>query len=218
MLKTIEIPVTPFQQLCRILYDEDTKEAVIVDPGGEAERILDRIEGAKLKCVEIWLSHSHLDHCGAVKTLKSRLKLTLRAHPIEKDLRRGVLNYAAILGLPSEDMDNCPEPDSLLRGGELLKVGTYSFTVLHTPGHSPGHLCFYCEEQQLLLAGDLIFAGSIGRTDLPGGSYEVLMSSIKHTILKLPDETRILSGHGPSTTVGEERISNPFLINLQSET
>lgn len=216
MLKIIELPVTPFRQLCRILYDTDTKDAVVIDPGGDAQRILDLLSSERLRCKEAWLTHSHLDHCGGVAVLKDTLGLMLCAHPDEREMRRNVVNYAAMFGLAAEDMDNCPEPDMSLRGGERLHVGAHAFEVLFTPGHSPGHLCFHSRENELLLSGDVVFAGAIGRTDLPGGNYEVLMSSIKHTILTLPGETRILSGHGTSTTVEEERLTNPFLANLKN--
>ncbi len=216
MLKIIELPVTPFRQICRIVFDANTRGAVLVDPGGDAEEIMNRLRIEKLDCKEVWLTHSHLDHCGGVKALKKKLCFRLCAHPNEREMRRNVVNYAAMFALPNNDMDDCPEPDLGLQGGETLYVVDHGFEVLFTPGHSPGHLCFYSQDKQILLSGDLIFSGAIGRSDLPGGNHEVLMSSIRHTILTLPDETRILSGHGASTTVGEERCTNPFLVNLKN--
>lgn len=217
MLQIIDIPVTLFQQACRVVYDSSTNEGVLVDPGGEAPRIIKILQAKQIQCSQVWLTHSHLDHCGAVAELKEKLGIKLFAHHAERELRSSVLFYAAMFGLSAGSMRKCPEPDVLLNGGETLPVGSHSFEALFTPGHSPGHLCFYSREDKLLLSGDLIFAGSVGRTDLPEGSYEVLMSSIRHTILKLPDDTVVLPGHGPSTTVGEERRSNPFLHDLVSD-
>ena len=217
MLKMLDIIVTPFRQICRVLFDSDTGAAVVVDPGGDADRILDVLAREKLQCEGAWLTHSHLDHCGGVAALKGSLNIKLLAHPAESEMRRNVVSYGAMFGLQDSGMENCPEPDVPLSGGERLMVGSHEFEVLFTPGHSPGHLCYYNPDNRLLLAGDAIFAGSIGRTDLPGGSHEVLMSSIRHTILKLPADTRLASGHGPVSTVGVERKTNPFLRNFQSE-
>ncbi len=217
MLQTIDIPVTLFQQVCRIVYDSGTNEGVLVDPGGEAGRIIGVLQEKQIKCRGMWLTHSHLDHCGAVAELREKTGIKLFAHPAEKELRMSVLFYASMFGVPPDSMRKCPEPDILLNGGESLSVGSHNFEVLFTPGHSPGHLCYYSREDKLLLSGDLLFAGSVGRTDLPEGSHEVLMSSIRHTILRLPDDTVVLPGHGHSTTVGEERRSNPFLHDLVSD-
>ena len=211
MIRVVEIEVTPFAQLARLLIDEHSKDAVIVDPGGDSEKILAAIAREGVHCRGMWVTHSHLDHCGGVAALKRRLGLPLCAHAAEREMRGSVESYAELFGIGGCGLENCPEPDTLLCGGEELAVGASTFKVLFAPGHSPGHLCFYSAQDRMLLAGDVIFAGSIGRTDLPGGSMEVLLASIRETILTLPDETRIYPGHGPSTTVGREKVSNPFL-------
>jgi hydroxyacylglutathione hydrolase len=212
MLKIETIPVTDFMQNARVVWDSGTKQGVIVDPGGDAEEILAVVDREGLSIKEIWLTHSHLDHCGAVAPLMKRLSCALVAHPEEAMMRSGVQAIASMYGLPQSKWHNCPEPTTCVTGGEALTVGPYQASVLFTPGHSPGHVSFYFSNENTLLSGDALFAGSIGRTDLPGGNHRELISSIKERILCLPDETRVLSGHGEDTTVGRERKSNPFLV------
>lgn len=211
MLEIITVGVTPFQQNCRILHCSESGEAVVVDPGGDAETILFELSSRSIKATDIWLTHSHLDHCGAVAELKLKLGGKLIAHKEEQMLRANVENIAGMYGLARGLMRNCPEPDIYIAGGEDLALGRHKFKVLYTPGHSPGHLCFYNVENSCLIAGDTLFQGSIGRTDLPGGDHETLIRSIKDVILSLPDETVVMPGHGPDTTVGAERNDNPFL-------
>ncbi len=206
-----EITVTPFQQNCRILSIVGSDDAVVIDPGGEAERILELLEDKGLQAKAIWLTHSHLDHCGGVKALKEETNAVLYGHAWEKEHRARVEDIKKMYGITDEDMENCPEPDVFLRGGETLTFGPLTFEVLFTPGHSPGHLCFYERSQGVLIAGDTLFSGSIGRTDLPGGNHGMLLESIREKILSLPDNTRVLPGHGPETTVGRERRTNLFL-------
>jgi hydroxyacylglutathione hydrolase len=212
MLDIITIPVTVFGQNCRIVACTVTKQAVIVDPGGEPERIIERFTKTNYACIGVWLTHSHLDHCGAVQPLLEHFGVSLTAHPIEEMMRAHVEQVAAMYGLPAEEYRNCPEPTKEIRGGETLPLGENLAEVLFVPGHSPGHVAFYFRNQATLLSGDCLFQGSIGRTDLPGGNHAQLIASIRDSILTLPDDTKVLSGHGPDTTVGEERGTNPFLI------
>ena len=206
------VVVTPFQQNCRLIIDRESKEAVIIDPGGEGERLFGILGKEGLTLKEIWLTHSHLDHCGGVQSLKRLSGCKLIGHKVESEMRVRVPEICQMYGLPAGDMEACPEPDQYLEGGEVIQFGGYKFEVLFTPGHSPGHLCFYYKEGDILIAGDTLFSGSIGRTDLPGGNHQELLDSISQKILPLPDQTQVLSGHGPDTTVGRERSGNPFLI------
>jgi len=210
MLDIKTIPVSSFMQNARILGCSVTRDAVVVDPGGDPDLILEALESGSYNCSRIWLTHSHLDHAGGAAELKQALNAEMYAHPVEKFMRENVTQVAAMYGL-SEGFNNCPEPEHYISGGETLKIGQYEFKVLFTPGHSPGHVSFYCEQESVLIAGDALFAGSIGRTDLPGGDYETLLQSIRQEILTLPADTIVMPGHGPDTSVGVEKDSNPFL-------
>jgi len=214
MLDILTIPVTLFMQNTRVLACTETSRAVVIDPGGEAEKILAALKARSYSCQEIWLTHSHLDHVGGAAELQAELDAALYAHPAERQMRESVVQIAAMYGI-AEGFKNCPEPQHYISGGETLKVGNYEFKVLFTPGHAPGHVSFYCQDEAILIAGDTLFAGSIGRTDLPGGDHGVLLQSINEQILTLPRDTKVLPGHGPDTTVGEEMDSNPFLTGVQ---
>ena len=205
------VPVTAFEQNCAIVVDSRSREAIVVDPGGDSARILAALRRLELTPKEIWLTHSHLDHCGAVAELKRQFDLKLLGCEVEREFRARVEEIAVMYGLGSAGFENCPEPDRYLVGGESLKVGESLFEVRFTPGHSPGHIVFISFEQGFVLGGDTIFAGGIGRTDLPGGNQAQLMDSIRTQLLTLPDELRVYPGHGPTTTVGKERRTNPFL-------
>lgn len=211
-LEILTVPVTFFQQNCRILVDRDSQDAVVVDPGGEARKITAELKNRNLKLKQIWLTHSHLDHCGGVKgLLDNHQGVSLVGHQIEKEFRQKVVEICQAYGIIGEDMQNCPEPDLFLSGGEEIKFNEHLFEVKYTPGHSPGHISFYYPAAGILLAGDTLFQGSIGRTDLPYGDHSILINSIKKQIYTLPEDTKVLSGHGPETTVGEEKRNNPFV-------
>lgn len=212
MLKIIQVVVSPFQQNCRIIGDEKSAQAAVVDPGGDVPLILQELAKAGLRCTEVWLTHSHLDHCGGVKELLEKTGATLIGHRGESEMRSAVVQICAMYGIPPGLMENCPEPSRFIEEGDKLKVGPYIFDVIFTPGHSPGHLSFYHREGKILLAGDTLFAGSIGRSDLPGGDFDTLMKSIKDRILTLPGDTVVMSGHGPDTLVDTERRTNPFIV------
>ncbi|MBX7145354.1 MAG: MBL fold metallo-hydrolase [Oligoflexia bacterium] len=214
MLEIVTVPVTGFQQNCRLIGDPSSGTAVVIDPGGDVPHILQVLKQRGWRCVEIWLTHSHLDHCGGVTELIAASGAKLTAHALEREFRERVAEIAAMYGIPQDQFKACPEPDRAVVASDVLRFGGQKFEVRFTPGHSPGHVVFYCAELGLLLAGDTVFAGSIGRTDLPGGDYEQLMQSIAEQILTLPDSTKLLPGHGPDTTIGEERRSNPFLQDL----
>ncbi len=213
---TIEtLCVSAFYQNCRLIVAPDNVSALLIDPGAEAQRILSRIRERGLTLKEIWLTHAHLDHCGAVREIVLETDALLLGHPAEKQLRANVQKIASAYGVDDGSYQDCPEPNRLLSGGEKLSFGGVEFDVLFTPGHSPGHLCFFAPAERLLLCGDTIFAGAIGRTDLPGGDYATLMASIKMIVQSVPVETALLPGHGEDTTLAEELKTNPFLVNLR---
>ena len=215
MLNVETIPVTEFDQNSRILWCSDTKQGVIVDPGGDAEKILATTQRWGLTITAVWLTHSHLDHCGGVQPILDALKVPLVAHPEERMMRNNVKSIAQMYGMSPAQWYNCPEPTIEVRGGESLSIGNSSCVVLFTPGHSPGHVSYYFERDGIVASGDVLFAGSIGRTDLPGGDTKTLLDAIRREIFTLPAETRVLTGHGPDTTVGEEKASNPFFTGAQ---
>jgi glyoxylase-like metal-dependent hydrolase (beta-lactamase superfamily II) len=211
MLEIITIRVTPFEQNARIVADTDAAECVLIDPGGEASRILGEVARRAWELKAIWLTHSHIDHCGGVKDVLAAQKVPLYAHPAERVFRERVDEAAARFGIPPGYFSKCPEPDVELAGGQTLTVGRYSAKMLFTPGHSPGHIAMYFESERALLSGDALFRESIGRTDLPGGDMRMLLESIRRELLTLPEEVRVFSGHGPETTIGHEKRNNPFL-------
>jgi len=206
-----DLVVTDFSQNCRIITYGGSKDALIIDPGGDSPRIIELLAEKELTPIAIWLTHSHLDHCGGVAPLKARYAIPLYAHPQEREFRARVKEISQMYGV-ERGFENCPEPEKALLGGELLTFGPFRFEVLFTPGHSPGHVCFFEAGEKMLLGGDAIFAGSIGRTDLPGADHQTLLRSIREKILTLPADTVIMPGHGADTSVGVESVSNPFLI------
>jgi glyoxylase-like metal-dependent hydrolase (beta-lactamase superfamily II) len=210
MLSITTIPVTVFAQNARIVACTTTKECVIVDPGGDADEIVKQVSKLGLSCKAIWLTHSHLDHCAGVAPLLEHYKVPLFGHKNEAQMRATVSTIAMMYGLPPAEWPNCPEPTDFLSGGETVRVGECAAKVLFTPGHSPGSVSFYFESDGVLLGGDVLFQGSIGRTDLPGGDHNQLIATIRRELFVLPDDTRVLSGHGEDTTIGIERFSNPY--------
>ncbi|APH73099.1 MBL fold metallo-hydrolase [Aquibium oceanicum] len=204
------IPVTPFQQNCTILLDEETKEAVVVDPGGDVEQIRAAIDQNGLKVKEIWLTHGHLDHAGGAMDLKEALGVDIVGpHEDDRQMLLNLENQARMFGMPGPVRD-CT-PDRFLKEGETVSVGDHTFEVLHCPGHAPGHVVFFDREAKFAHVGDVLFNGSIGRTDLPGGDHDQLIRSIKEKLFPLGDEVGFICGHGPGGRIGDERRSNPFL-------
>ena len=212
-LKAGIVPVTPFQQNCTILFDEASKEGVVVDPGGEVERILAAIKDNGLKIGEIWLTHGHIDHAGGAMELKEALGVDIIGpHEADRAMLANLEVQAQRFGL-SGSVRNCV-PDRFLSEGETVSFATHQFEVLHCPGHAPGHVVFYNRAANFAHVGDVLFRGSIGRTDLPGGDHAALIASIKEKLLPLGDEVGFICGHGPGGRFGEERRTNPFLLGM----
>ncbi|MFO7893013.1 MAG: MBL fold metallo-hydrolase [Longimicrobiales bacterium] len=181
-----------------------------IDPGGEAEMMAETLEEEDGTLDGIVLTHAHLDHVEGVADLAERVPAPIHLHADDRQLYDSVAEQAAMFG---HEVRVPPPPDRELVAGQDLSLGDCTFQVRHTPGHSPGHVTLYHEPSRTAFVGDVIFAGSIGRTDLPGGSYQQLMTSIREEILTLPDDTSLYTGHGPVTTVERERTTNPFLVS-----
>jgi hydroxyacylglutathione hydrolase len=202
-----QLPVGELQANCYVVGCERTKAGVIIDPGDEAERIMTTIAKHALTIQYVLLTHAHFDHIFACAAVAEATKAPLALHKDDLPLfKEG--GGAAYWGLP---IPTYKEPELWLEEGDNITFGDHTFEVLFTPGHTPGHVSFYEPTVEVIFDGDVLFAGGIGRTDFPGGSYEVLMHSINHKLMVLPDETVVCSGHGPTTTIGRERVSNPFL-------
>ncbi|MBN7757584.1 MBL fold metallo-hydrolase [Nitratireductor aquimarinus] len=205
------IPVTPFQQNCTILFDEETKVGVVVDPGGEVDRIRAAIEENGIAVEAIWLTHGHIDHAGGAMDLKEALGVPLIGpHEDDRELLSNLENQARMFGL-DQSVRNVT-PDRYLNEGETVSFGDHVFEVFHCPGHAPGHVVFFNRDARFAHVGDVLFNGSIGRTDLPGGDHDALIRSIKDKLLPLGDDIGFLCGHGPGGRFGDERRSNPFLV------
>ncbi len=205
-MTVIQIPNGIFAENCYLVVDEAARECAIVDPGEEAGLILHKVEQTGARPVAIWLTHAHLDHVLGVPRVKAETGAPIYLHPADRPLYDAVPRQALAYGLRSEPL---PPPDHAWAHGDVVHVGALAFTVRHAPGHAPGHVVLVGADR--VLAGDVLFAGSIGRSDLPGGNADLLLDSIERELLSLPDATIVHSGHGPDTTIGRERRSNPFL-------
>ena len=207
--KAIIVPVTPFQQNCTLLWCEVTKRAVVIDPGGDLPEVERAIKRAGISVDKIWLTHGHVDHVAGAMDLKTNLKVSIEG-PHKDDLF--LLQHVVETGR-SYGMWNASNvtPDRWLEEGDQVQIGELTFDVLHCPGHSPGSIVYFNPVQRLAIVGDVMFAGSIGRTDLPGGDYQQLIELIRDKLLPLGDDVAIISGHGPTSTIGHERATNPFL-------
>jgi len=206
------VPVTPFQQNCTILFDDETKAGVVVDPGGDIDRILATLTQGGIAVGGIWLTHGHLDHAGGAMDLKERLGVELVGpHEADRPLLDNLERQALSFGI-TEPVRNCT-PDRFLAEGDILTIGEHRFRILHCPGHAPGHVVYYNEVARFAHVGDVLFNGSIGRTDLPGGDHATLIRSIKDKLLPLGDDIGFICGHGPGGRFGEERRNNPFLVS-----
>jgi hydroxyacylglutathione hydrolase len=201
-------PVGPLHCNCTILGDEVTHEAVVVDPGDNIPEILSRLQKHGLTLRQIIVTHAHIDHVGGAALLRKSTGAPVVMNQQDLGLLGMMEMQAGWLGVPTPQV---APPDASAEDGLTIGLTTLPAQVLHTPGHTPGSICLLFPDHHLLLAGDTLFAGSIGRTDLPGGDGQQILRSLRERLLVLPDSTRVLPGHGPETTIGEERQSNPFL-------
>ncbi|THF53817.1 MBL fold metallo-hydrolase [Allorhizobium terrae] len=207
------IPVTPFQQNCTVFFDSETKEGVVVDPGGDVEHILEMVAKNGITLKEIWLTHGHLDHAGGAEDVKDALGIQIIGpHEDDKFLLESIEEKALAYKMPGK-MRNAT-PDRFLKEGDVVGFSGHSFEVFHCPGHAPGHVIFYNRAQNFAHLGDVLFNGSIGRTDLPGGNHQQLLDSIRDKVLPLGDDVGFICGHGPGSRIGDERRTNPYLKGL----
>ena len=209
MLEIVSFTLGPAQTNAYLVADSETKEAAVIDPAWDGHLILEAAQKRGWRIAHLWYTHAHFDHIGGAGAIADALNpLPLVAlHPNDHVLWRAG-GGGAIFGY---DIDPGPEPTIDFSQGQILRLGSVEFEVRFTPGHTPGHCILYVYTLHICFCGDLIFAGSVGRTDLPGGNWEQLANSIKTQVYSMPDETRLLSGHGPETTVGEEKRNNPFV-------
>lgn len=208
-MKLIVIPVTPFQQNCSILWCEETMKGAVIDPGGDVDSILKEAEARHIEIERILVTHGHADHCGGVADLQERLGVPIDGpHEDDRFWIEQLPEQASRFGL-----EHCLafEPDRWLEDGDEVTVGNITLQVIHCPGHTPGHVVFFAAAENVAVVGDVLFAGSIGRTDFPRGNHEDLIASIRNKLFPLGDEIAFLPGHGPASSFGREREGNPFV-------
>ncbi|MEK1888187.1 MAG: MBL fold metallo-hydrolase [Phyllobacterium sp.] len=204
------IPVTAFQQNCTILFDSDDKHGVLIDPGGDNEQVLGAIRSNGITIEAIWITHGHIDHAAGAMDMKDALGIDIIGpHEADRFLLDSIEAKAVQYGI-SDNVRNCV-PDRWLNDGETVSFGSHVFEVLHCPGHAPGHVVYFNRAAKFAHVGDVLFNGSVGRTDLPGGDHATLINSIKTKLLPLGDDIGFICGHGPGGRFGEERRTNPFL-------
>lgn len=203
------LPVGPLRCNCSIIGDESTREAIVVDPGDDIQDVLTVLNKHGLSVKQIFITHAHIDHVGGAMKLRAATGAPILLNENDYALLQMLEDQAAWIGMAAPDK---VEIDESARHGGTAKAGSLSAEIIHTPGHTEGSICLYFAKEQRLIAGDTLFAGSIGRTDWPGGSFEKLIRSIHEKVLALPDETVVIPGHGSLTSIGEERERNPFLV------
>ncbi|MGH9497230.1 MAG: MBL fold metallo-hydrolase [Candidatus Sulfotelmatobacter sp.] len=203
------IAVGPLQCNCSILGDETSHEAMVIDPGDQIEDVLALLRKHNLQLKQIVITHAHIDHVGGAMKLRAATGAPILLNQNDHDLLKIMDVQAAWIGVPDPGI---VEIDHSVSTGEIIAAGAHAAQVLHTPGHTEGSICLYFPAEKKLIAGDTLFAGSIGRTDLPGGSMQKILRSLHDTLMELPDETVVVPGHGQLTTIGDERESNPFLV------
>jgi glyoxylase-like metal-dependent hydrolase (beta-lactamase superfamily II) len=205
------IPVTPFVQNCSLLVCEETQHAVVIDPGGDVERILGVVEKAGLTIEKVLLTHAHLDHASAARVLADRFGVKIEGpHPDDLFLLESLPQQAQAYGFPPVEPFL---PDRWLQQGDTVVFGKQTLEVLHCPGHTPGHVVFFHRAGKFAVVGDVLFAGSIGRTDFPRGNHDALIHSIRDKLFPLGDDVEFIPGHGPNSTFGRERESNPYVAD-----
>lgn len=209
-LEIVAIPNGQFVQNCYLLADAARRVAVMVDPGEEADRFLAELQRRQWTLEAIWLTHAHIDHVMGVAAVHAAQPVPIHLHPMDQHLYQGLPEQGRWMGF---DLPAPPPADHALQAGQVMSIGDFDFDVRHVPGHSPGSVAFV--GQGVMIGGDVLFSGSIGRTDLPGGDFPTLMQSIQLEFLSRHDSTIVHSGHGPDTTIGVERKTNPFLMTVR---
>ncbi|MGF1736145.1 MBL fold metallo-hydrolase [Photobacterium satsumensis] len=205
------VPVTPFQQNCSIIWCDETKEAAMVDPGGDIHLLKEKAQQLGLTVTKLLLTHGHLDHVGGTAPLAKELDIpVIGPHKEDAFWLQGLPRQSEMFGFP---LTEAFDPDQWLEEGDTVTVGNQTLSVLHTPGHTPGHVVLYSNEANLAFVGDVLFNGGIGRTDFPKGDYQTLIDSIKGKLWPLGNEVTFIPGHGPLSTFGRERASNPFVAD-----
>jgi hydroxyacylglutathione hydrolase len=203
------VPVTPFQQNCSLVWDTDTKQAAVIDPGGDLPRLLAEVKAFGLKLEQIWLTHAHIDHAGGTGTLARTLQLpVIGPHPGDQFWIDCLAEQSRMFGFPPAEPFT---PDRWLADGDTVRIGNCELQVRHCPGHTPGHVVFFEPDTRHAFVGDVLFAGSIGRTDFPQGDHDTLIHSIVSRLWPVGDDVRFTPGHGPESSFGQERRSNPYV-------
>jgi glyoxylase-like metal-dependent hydrolase (beta-lactamase superfamily II) len=208
-MRATVIPVTPFQQNCSLVWCEKTMRGAVIDPGGDLDQVLATARDEHVQIEKILLTHAHIDHAGGTAQLARQLKVPVEGpHPGDQFWIEQMAEQGRMFGFPQCESFT---PDRWLGDGDKVQVGEVEFDVRHCPGHTPGHVVFVSQAQKVAFVGDVLFAGSIGRTDFPGGDYDTLIHSIRDKLFPLGDDIRFVPGHGPMSTFGDERRSNPFV-------
>ena len=211
MLTYQTIPVTPFQQNCSLVWDSETKQAAVIDPGGDLETLLGEAKRLGLKLEQIWLTHAHIDHAGGTAELAEQLRLpVIGPHAADQFWIDALAQQGAMFGFPQARPF---QPTRWLHDGDMVELAGHVLHVRHCPGHTPGHVVFHSPEMKRAFVGDVLFAGSIGRTDFPQGDHDTLIASITQRLWPMGDDTVFIPGHGPESTFGHERRSNPYVGN-----
>ncbi len=208
-MKVTLIPVTPFEQNCSVLVCEATQRAAIVDPGGDVERIIETVTELGATVEKVWLTHGHLDHCGGAKAIADFYRVAIEGpHPKDAFLLEQLAEQSKRFGFGDAQAFT---PDKWLQEGDTVSVGQETLGIYHCPGHTPGHVVFFSDTHRLAFVGDVLFAGSIGRTDFPRGNHDDLVRSVKQKLWPLGDDVTFVPGHGPVSTLGHERRTNPYV-------